>query len=245
MENTEVVKYDTGGTGLRLGALETAGPAAVLARATDIATALADIINQRHLYRQIGQKRHVYVEGWSTLGAMLGVIPREMDGKTEKIDEDTWLAWVELVRVSDGAIVGRGSAICSRKERNWSDRDEYAIRSMAITRATGKAYRLAFSWIIQLAGYEPTPAEEMPDTEREKPKPQRKPTKKHTNGNGDAKRAWFAKVLKEIPYFQHTNHIANTLKLLGYTSFAESDPNEMYAALEKYAQEAADEEAEA
>ena len=35
---------------------------------------------------------------------------------------------------------------------------------MAQTRATGKACRLAFSWIMALAGYEPTPAEEMPDT---------------------------------------------------------------------------------
>jgi hypothetical protein len=32
---------------------------------------------------------------------------------------------------------------------------------MAQTRATGKACRLAFSWIMSLAGYEPTPAEEM------------------------------------------------------------------------------------
>jgi hypothetical protein len=33
---------------------------------------------------------------------------------------------------------------------------------MAQTRATGKACRLAFSWIMSLAGYEPTPAEEIP-----------------------------------------------------------------------------------
>ena len=32
---------------------------------------------------------------------------------------------------------------------------------MALTRATGKAFRLGFSWIITLAGYEATPAEEM------------------------------------------------------------------------------------
>ena len=46
----------------------------------------------------------------------------------------------------------------------WSTRPRYARRSMAQTRATGKACRLAFSWIMALAGYEPTPAEEMPDT---------------------------------------------------------------------------------
>jgi hypothetical protein len=42
---------------------------------------------------------------------------------------------------------------------------------MAQTRATGKACRLAFSWIMSLAGYEVTPAEEMTpivETEKEK-----------------------------------------------------------------------------
>jgi len=36
---------------------------------------------------------------------------------------------------------------------------------MAITRATGKAFRLAFSWIVVLAGYEATPAEEIVEAE--------------------------------------------------------------------------------
>ena len=33
---------------------------------------------------------------------------------------------------------------------------------MAQTRALGKAYRMALSWIVKMADYEPTPAEEMP-----------------------------------------------------------------------------------
>lgn len=42
---------------------------------------------------------------------------------------------------------------------------EFSIRSMAQTRATGKVYRLALSWIMKMAGFEPTPAEEMPNLE--------------------------------------------------------------------------------
>jgi hypothetical protein len=49
---------------------------------------------------------------------------------------------------------------------------------MAITRATGKAFRLGFSWIMQLAGYEVVPSEEMPETEESSDKPQPKPTPK-------------------------------------------------------------------
>lgn len=63
--------------------------------------------------------------------------------------------------MSDGACISRASAECG-EEKPWNTRARYARRSMAQTRATGKACRLAFSWVMSLAGYEPTPFEEMP-----------------------------------------------------------------------------------
>jgi len=78
-------------------------------------------------------------------------------------DDGSYEATVELIRASDGAVIGRGSAICGMDESTWASRPRYARRSMAITRATGKAFRLGYSWIITLAGYAPTPAEEMTD----------------------------------------------------------------------------------
>ena len=71
--------------------------------------------------------------------------------------------------MSDGACISRASAECGAPDELdrygkpvWSSRPRYARRSMAQTRATGKACRLAFSWVMSLAGYEPTPFEEMP-----------------------------------------------------------------------------------
>jgi len=69
------------------------------------------------------------------------------------------------LQTTDGRIIATAESMCSSKENNWRGRDEYAIKSMAQTRATAKACRLAFSWIMVLAGYEPTPAEEMPSDE--------------------------------------------------------------------------------
>lgn len=155
-ENTEIVVSRE--ASISLGAIQANGPAAVIEQASAIARALADIIDRRGLYSVIGGRRYVRVEGWTTLGAMLGVLPREVE--TRPIDNG-YESVVELVRTSDGAVIGRGSAICTRDEPNWGNRPDYALRSMAITRATGKAFRLAFSWIVTLAGYEPTPAEEM------------------------------------------------------------------------------------
>ena len=100
---------------------------------------------------------------------MLGVVPREVS----TVEQDgIYTATVELVRMNDGACISRASAECGSDDELdrygkpvWSGRPRYARRSMAQTRATGKACRLAFSWIMALAGYEPpTPAEEMPDT---------------------------------------------------------------------------------
>lgn len=135
----------------------TEDPREVVARATDMATVLADVIAQRKLFKKIGDKNHVYVEAWTMLGSMLGVFPvlewsRPVDGG--------WEARV-VAQTRDGAIVGAAEAQCTRAESLWRNRDEYAIRSMAQTRATSKALRQPLGFVITLAGYSATPAEEM------------------------------------------------------------------------------------
>lgn len=128
--------------------------------ATEVANVLKDVIDKQKLYSEINRKKYVKVEGWCTLGTILGVLPVE-DWVKEHPD-GSFEAMVKLVRQSDGMVVGAASALCGSDERTWGQRDRFARRSMAITRATGKAYRLGLSWIMSLAGYEGTPAEEMP-----------------------------------------------------------------------------------
>ena len=167
-ETKEIVVSES----VQLGTVQASSPQNVIERAETVATPLADLINRKRLYTVIGNKKYVQVDGWATLGAMLGVLPRET--KSQKM-ENGYEAYVELVRTTDGMVIGGASAICTREERNWHNRDEYALKSMATTRATGKAYRLAFSWIMNLAGYESTPAEEMIDVEVVEVKQQSKP----------------------------------------------------------------------
>jgi hypothetical protein len=142
-------------------------PAEMVKAAAKLAGILADIIVKQQLFTVIQGKKYVRVEAWATLGSLMGIMPREVDVK-EKENGD-YEATVELYSIRTDQVVGRGSALCGADERRWGAADRYARRSMAITRATGKAYRLGFAWIMSLAGYEPTPAEEMPDHE-EKPK---------------------------------------------------------------------------
>ncbi len=140
------------------GDLQSLSPMQLVETGTQIADALAPIVEKQKLYTMVGKGKHVNVEGWTTMGAMLGITPRERDVKY--IDGE-YEAYVELVSLRTGMIVGGASAICGKSDPTWAGRPRNAQRSMAITRATGKAYRLGYSWIMKLAGYEATPAEEM------------------------------------------------------------------------------------
>jgi hypothetical protein len=146
---------------LRLGDQHVASYRDVLNRAAEISSDLSHIIKQRQLSKRIGPKEFVYVEGWTTCGAMLGVAIRPVSCDENPTCEGEFVAMVEAVRTSDGFVLGRGIASCGPDERDWKSRSRQARRSMAQTRAAGKAMRLLFSWIMEMAGFAATPFEEM------------------------------------------------------------------------------------
>lgn len=146
----------------------TSDPVEVVVRATRHARALASVIEDRGLYTKISGRNHVRVEGWTLLGSMVGVFavpvwsrPVPEDWRDRGLDgPEGWQARVEA-RTINGQIVGAATASCMRSESNWASRDEYALESMAQTRATSKALRLPLGFVIVLAGYDATPAEEL------------------------------------------------------------------------------------
>lgn len=136
-------------------------PEQIIDRATKVANRLVDIVEKGKLYNNIQGKKFVRAEGWTAMAAMLGVFPStEYCRKLDREGETIYEAKIVLMHIS-GQQVGSGEALCSSKEKNWSNRDEYTIKSMAQTRAVGKACRLSFSWIMAMAGYEACNAEEM------------------------------------------------------------------------------------
>ena len=127
-----------------------------------MAQVLKNHIIKNKLYVAIRNKNYVEVEGWQFAGGLMGLYPRVVNVENiSSANEIKWKAEVELVRLKDDKVVSRGFAICSKKETKKKDFDEYAILSMAQTRATGKAYRNLIGWVMKLAGYEATPSEEM------------------------------------------------------------------------------------
>ena len=142
---------------------------------------LSKLIKEKGLSSNIKGKQFVNVEGWQFAGASLGLMPiiTETTDLTRRGTEPgqveiKYMAKCEVRNITTGQLVATGIALCSNFERTKEGFDEYAILSMAQTRAIGKAYRNLLAWLMKAAGFEATPAEEM-DFATEEPK---KPTKK-------------------------------------------------------------------
>jgi len=112
---------------------------------------------------EIRNKRYPKVEWWTTLGATLGLFPVVIYSR--RLDRDDEVAYEARVEVRHGDnVVAAGEAMCSNREPTWKDSPEYSIKSMSITRATGKSYRIPLSFIAVMANLVPLPAEEVYST---------------------------------------------------------------------------------
>lgn len=132
-------------------------PAEVLIRAQETADTLMPKVRDKGLVVRFGDKEYLTLEAWQTLGTMLGVTVYTVE--TKPIDKG-WEARAE-VRTLDGRTIGAAESMCQRTEENWRTSDEFAIRSMAQTRAQSKALASVLRFVATLGGVAGTPAEEM------------------------------------------------------------------------------------
>ena len=164
-------------------ATETVGlsPREVADSAAEQAKTLMDIVDQQGLFTNIQGKKYLQVEAWETIGAFNSVGSDTEWIREFKIDDELigWQAKVNLVDSRTGIQVGSGISVCGLDEFVAKGKHgvakHNAVMSMAQTRATSKAYRAKYSWVAVLAGYQPTPAEEMPRDEPQRPAQARKP----------------------------------------------------------------------
>ena len=122
---------------------------------------LKDLIVNNGLYTNLKGKNYVNVEGWQIAGAFTGTLP--VVEVVENLSEGNYFKYRAEVSLRDenNNKVGYGVAICTNREPGKQNFAEYAVASMAQTRAVGKAYRMKIGWLLKVAGYETTPAEEM------------------------------------------------------------------------------------
>lgn len=127
-----------------------------------LAKELQRFVKENKLTSNIQGKEFPNVEAWQFAGGLLGLSSMlESTDERSTEAEIKWHATVKVIHLATGNVVGRGFATCSNKESTKKFFADYAICSMAQTRAVGKAYRLALGWLMKAAGFEATPAEEM------------------------------------------------------------------------------------
>lgn len=133
--------------------------------ATKVATSLSKVIDSQGLAIEIGRgNKYVTVDGWETLGVMLGCTPYVESVVEIPSDKKGVFRYQATVSIRQGdTVISRATAIA---ERNRMQSDRPSVFSMAQTRALGKAYRMALGWIMKMGGYESTPYEEMPQSKK-------------------------------------------------------------------------------
>ncbi len=135
-------------------------PEAFLEESARQAKVLKSFLDKTQSVIKISQTEHVKIGGWQFLAQQAGLSvgtsaePFEVEGETG------WKAHAIVYR--GGVQVGEADALCLRSETNWKNRDTYALCSMAQTRAVSKAIKGVLGFIVVMAGYSDTPAEEMP-----------------------------------------------------------------------------------
>jgi pyruvate/2-oxoglutarate dehydrogenase complex dihydrolipoamide acyltransferase (E2) component len=154
-------------------------PDTVLAEASLVAKSVDRLVKSRpDLVQVIGGRKHPRFELLQIVGSMFRVTVRVAETH-HIVEPDGWDAVAEAVHVPTGQVLARGEGMCTTDEPSWHMRPKYEWRngkrekvgeepitshqrrSMAQTRACSKALRLALGWVLGLAGYEATAAEEL------------------------------------------------------------------------------------
>jgi hypothetical protein len=131
--------------------------------ASDMARLLKDVVTKAGLAKKLGgTKEHLEFEAWQTIARWHHCTP-STEWTRPIMQGDQVAGWEARVNVLDetGRIIGSSEGMCMYEEKNWKGKPSYALRSMAQTRTAGKALRSLFAHIAVLAGYSPTPADEM------------------------------------------------------------------------------------
>ena len=128
------------------------------------------IVERQKMFLIIAEKKYLYVEAWQTIGSFSGA-SAITNWVHPMIDNDNCIGYeakVDLIR--KGEIVSSAIMSCGFDEFPCRGKEgsakHKAAKSAAQTWAESKAYRMKYGYVAKLAGYEPTPAEEMMTEER-------------------------------------------------------------------------------
>jgi hypothetical protein len=124
---------------------------------------LMDVVEQNNWSILLGgKKKHLMYEAWQTIGKYYGYTVKSGEANyVEYGDVKGFEAKAWVIDNKTGIEIGGAEAACLSDEPNWKNKPLFQQKSMAQTRAGAKALRQILGFVVAMAGYNPTPAEEM------------------------------------------------------------------------------------
>lgn len=142
-------------------------PQEIVSEAKERANVLMQIVKEQNLSKRIGNKDHIQVEAWQTVGRFFNCSAGADEAEAIEVEGIKGAKAHAVVKDErTGLVVSEAIAYCMRDEQNWRDKPWFQLASMAQTRAMSKALANKFRWVAVLAGYSGTPAEEMTGDEK-------------------------------------------------------------------------------
>lgn len=152
-----------------------------------VANELKKFVTEQKLTVDIQKRQYALVEAWQFTGAQFGLYPILTDIKNESTYNPITFTWVdsyknqktkdtfhykyratvEIRKLADDKVLSKAEIVCTNEEYGKHEFAEYAIMSMAQTRAEGKAWRMLLGWVMKAAGFEATPFEEMDEEKKD------------------------------------------------------------------------------
>ncbi|MDD5338211.1 MAG: hypothetical protein PHG35_02200 [Dehalococcoidales bacterium] len=183
-------------------------PDEVVQNATAQAKLLMDIVEKTKCYQSISGKKYLQVEAWETIGAF-NRTHAETESITPIMRGEEIVGYQAHVKLWKGGISDGGAFMPCYFTENCckgkaGDAKHKACMSAAQTFATSKAFRLSYSFVAILAGFQPTPAEELGDDE---PAPKPPVVNEKAPGKPDGEKALTPRqqLLKAMRENQYTN----------------------------------------
>lgn len=137
-------------------------PATVLAEAQKAATALKDVIARKAKPVIINGEQYIEAPDWQLIGKFYGYTSGlEHEPEYVELNEAHGFKATAVAIDRSGVVRSRATAYCMDDEQRWDKAPTFQLCSMAQTRANAKVLRNVLGWVVELAGYKPTPAEEM------------------------------------------------------------------------------------
>ncbi len=128
------------------------------------AAQLRKVVDEQRLSVKIGPSEHLRVEAWQTIAKGYGCsassevteLHKDKDGKVIGVT-----ARSKVIDNGSGIVVGGADSFCFADEEGKGDQSVAQLAGMAQTRSISRGLKQVFSWVVVLAGYDPTPAEEL------------------------------------------------------------------------------------